>query len=105
MNSKNHFYDYQKLLRIRNRYIIINLFILMVLGLIDSIFETKLIFYMSFMAFCGFFYISTIVFINKYNICPYCKGPFFWFGEKQDAANPLTIFGNKCTNCGYPRKN
>lgn len=103
MNVKNTFSDYQKLLRIRNKYIAVNVFALIISGFLHSIFGTKLIFYMSLMVFCGFFYISTIVFISRYNTCPYCKGAFFWFGEKQDAMNPLTIFCNKCSNCNYPK--
>jgi len=36
---------------------------------------------MSLMVFCGFFYISTIVFISRYNTCPYCKGAFLVWGK------------------------
>jgi hypothetical protein len=83
MNAKNTFYDYQKLLRIRNKYLAVNVFALIAFEFLHSIFGTKLFFYMSLMVFCGFFYISTIVFISRYNTCLYYKGAFFGLGKNR----------------------
>lgn len=44
MNAKNTFYDYQKLLRIRNKYLAVNVFALIAFEFLHSIFGAKLFF-------------------------------------------------------------
>ncbi|WP_435932732.1 hypothetical protein ACSF86_04060 [Moraxella bovoculi] len=83
MNVKNTFSDYQKLLRIRNKYIAVNVFVLIASGFLHSSFGTKLIFYMSLMVFCGFFIFQRSYLLVNITLALIAKELFFGLGKNR----------------------
>lgn len=49
----------------------------------------------------GCIYFSIFYFLSK-NICPWCKGSFFSFGQLGDKTLGNVLFAKKCQHCGRP---